>query len=81
MITVIKTGNILEATHSEGSIDKIATNTVTGSKIVMLRNSEMVESDLLSENEELYQHSMFDTINGATVATQEQLYTELKSLL
>ena len=81
MITVIKTGNILEATHSEGSIDKIATNTVTGSKIVMFRNSEMVESDLLSENEELYQHSMFDTINGATVATQEQLYTELKSLL
>jgi hypothetical protein len=81
MITVIKTGNILEATHSEGSIDKIATNTVTGSKIVMFRNSEMVESDLLSENEELYQHSMFDTINGASVATQEELYTELKSLL
>ena len=81
MITVIKTGNILEATHSEGSIDKIATNTGTGSKIVMFRNSEMVESDLLSENEELYQHSMFDTINGASVATQEELYTELKSLL
>jgi len=81
MITVIKTGNILEATHSEGSIDKIATNTVTGSKIVMFRNSEMVESDLLSENEELYQHSMFDTINGVAVSTQQELYTELKSLL
>ena len=81
MITVTKTGNILEAEHSTGSIDKIATNTLTGSKIVMFRNSEMVETDLLSENEELYQQSMFDTINGVSVSTQSELYTELKSLL
>jgi len=81
MITVIKTGNILEAIHSNGSIEKISTNTLTGSKIVMFRNSDMVETDLLSENEQLYQQSMFDTINGVSVSTKEQLYTELKSLL
>ena len=81
-ITVTKTGGVVETIYNaDFAIKKIALNVNSRCKVVMFRKGDMVETNILSEHEELHTYDHFTSVNGNTVTSQDELYNQLKALL
>ena len=82
-IVITKTGDLMEVVHGTQAarFDEYARNMQTGQYIAKLNNDEGIETDILCTANMQYNESMFDTIGGVSITTNQLLFDELVKML
>ena len=80
---VTKTGNIIEVVSNDLNThySKISQNVVTGFWVALVNGKDCIDSNLEVTNKISCKPNEIDTIDGNTIDTAEQMYTQLKALL
>ena len=82
-IVVTKSNDLMEVVHNDMAerFDEYARNMSTGQYIAKLNNDNGIETNILCTANMQYNESMFDTIGGVNITTNQLLFDELVKML